>query len=108
MRLFEVMSFNPVPPLGTGNILITSVVNDNWLEVINPMASLCKSPGVVNFGRYNELNEFPIVTLPADVPVLILVALFELSFRFIAAPDIVAPKLPVSKPDEVMAPPTVV
>src|ERR1035437_6207726 len=108
IRLFVVILFNPVPPLGTGNILITSVVNDNWLDVINPMASLCKSPGVVNFGRYNELNELPIVTFPEEVPVLMLVAKFELLLRLTAAPVTVNPDEPVNIPAEVMAPPTVV
>jgi hypothetical protein len=103
-----VMSFNPVPPFGTGKILLTSAVRETWLDVTNPSALLCKTPAVVNFGRYSELDALPITTFPVDVPVLIFVAKFELLFRLTSPPDIVVPKLPVSNPDDVMEPPAVV
>jgi len=74
----------------------------------------------VNFGRYNEFPEPPIVTLPVDPFVLIFVALLELSFKLIAPPDIlvapvtvvtpvtVNPLCPVNNPDDVIVPPAVV
>jgi hypothetical protein len=63
---------------------------------------------VVNLLKYNKLDPLPIVTSPVDVPVLILVTKFELAFKFIDAPDMVAPDCPVSNPDEVIAPSPVV
>jgi hypothetical protein len=56
----------------------------------------------------------PIVTAPVDVPVLMLVGLFDPAFRLIAPPDIVvapvivAPVEPVSNPAYVMVPVPVV
>ncbi|MBK7131953.1 MAG: hypothetical protein IPH69_03745 [Bacteroidales bacterium] len=108
------MSFIPVPPFGTGNIPLTSVVIDTRLDETSPSAALCKTPAVVNFFRYSELNGLPIVTFPFEDPVLILVTLSELLFRLIAPPDtvvapvMVAPDCPVSKPAEVIVPVVVV
>jgi hypothetical protein len=47
---------------------------------------------------------FPIVTAPVDVPVLILVAKFELALMLVAAPLMVAPAVPVIRPELVIVP----
>lgn len=50
----------------------------------------------------------PMVTVPVDVPVFMLVAKLEEAFRLTAAPDTVRPALPVSRPALVMVPVLVV
>jgi hypothetical protein len=70
----------------------------------NPKALLCTKPAVAKAGSVMVFAELPIVTPPVDVPVLMLVAKFELLFRLTAAPDIVAPVEPVNNPAEVIVP----
>lgn len=50
----------------------------------------------------------PMVTVPEEVPVLILVAKLEPTFKLMAAPEAVNPKELVSNPAEVMVPEPVV
>ncbi len=80
---------NPVPPLATGNVPVISTVSDTGPELTSPLPSLCNTPAVVNFGKYNELDGLPIITLPDEVPVFIFVLKLELSFRLITPPDTV-------------------
>ena len=54
------------------------------------------------------LAELPTVTVPVEVPVLMLVLKLDDALIDVAAPDIVAPAAPVSSPDEVIVPPLVV
>ena len=80
----------------------------------SPVILLCTSPAVVKAGSVIVFAELPIVTPPVDVPVLILVALFELVFisttppDIVVAPVIVAPDDPVNSPADVIAPVPVV
>jgi hypothetical protein len=59
---------------------------------------------VVNAGSVIVFAELPIVTPPEEVPVLMLVAKFELSFRLTAAPVTDNPDDPVNNPAEVIVP----
>jgi hypothetical protein len=61
-------------------------------------------PAVVNAGNVIVFNALPIVTPPVDVPVLMLVAKFELLFRLTAAPVTDNPDDPVNNPAEVIVP----
>jgi hypothetical protein len=113
-----------VPPLGTGRTPVTFCVRSIVPLVISafdsnpvestPRALLCTSPALVKPGSVMVFAVPPIVTPPVDVPVLILVALFDPAFRLIAPPDIVvapvivAPDDPVSNPAEVIVPVPVV
>ena len=76
-------------------------------DVTSPVASLCSTPAVVNFGRYNELPVLPIVTLAVELPVLMFVANAELLFRLITPPDAVIPALKIPRLFHVLIPLTV-
>lgn len=64
---------------------------------------------VVNFPSLMAVEElFPIVTVPVEEPVFMLVSKLDDAFIDVVAPEIVAPKLPVKSPAEVIVPEPVV
>jgi hypothetical protein len=73
-----------------------------------PPAALCTTPAVPKAGSVIVFDEPPILTAPVEVPVLMLVALFELAFRLVIPPVTVIPDDPVNNPAEVMVPEPVV
>ena len=80
-------------------------------------ASVSTTDDADSFGRLILFNEFPIVTIPVEVPVLILVAKFELGFEpalifvippaLVRIPVFVIPPLEVTAPVSVEVPPIV-
>jgi len=79
--------------------LVPVVVNEEAPDAVREMA-----PSAVAEMAPDEVAEmapaaaFPIVTAPVDVPVFMLVAKLDEAFRFMFAPDMVAPADPVKRP----------
>ncbi len=91
----------PVPPRATDNCASTFNV---------PFApDVYTTPLVVRLPTRTAVEaEFPIVTVPVEVPVLIFVSKLEELLSETAAPLTVSPRLPVNNPADVIAPEPVV